>query len=169
MTLDRERPEILTPAAASPGLLHAADHHRPAGRERETRQRHDYPSAAWRCSYARRTGAERGFATVKDPAASDTVRGWCRLIGLALLTLFTTTLLVVRNRRIIAAWTIRQEENQRRAARACRRSKTPPRSPPPRPSRHRPHNLGRPRTRPHPHTKHQDPGSPGPAPSPPRS
>ena len=32
MTLDRDRPEILSPAAAPPGLLRAADHHRPARR-----------------------------------------------------------------------------------------------------------------------------------------
>jgi hypothetical protein len=67
MRLDRDRPEILRPPAAPSGLLHAADDHRPAGRERETRQKHDYPSGAWRRSYARRTGAERGFATAKDP------------------------------------------------------------------------------------------------------
>jgi len=66
--------------------------------------------------YARRTGAERGFATVKDPAASNITRGWCRLMGLAPLMLFTTTLLIVRNQQILAAWNTRQEENQRRAA-----------------------------------------------------
>ena len=38
-------------------------------------QKHDYPSAAWRRSYARRTGAERGFATAKDPATNDIARG----------------------------------------------------------------------------------------------
>ena len=40
-------------------------------------QKHDYPSAAHRRSYARRTGAERGFATAKDPATNDIARGWC--------------------------------------------------------------------------------------------
>jgi hypothetical protein len=35
MTLDRERPEILQPPEHSPGLLHPADNHHPAGRERE--------------------------------------------------------------------------------------------------------------------------------------
>jgi hypothetical protein len=35
-----------------------------------------------RRSYARRTGAERGFAAIKDPASNDISRGWCRLIGL---------------------------------------------------------------------------------------
>jgi hypothetical protein len=34
MRLDRDRPEILTPRQ-HPGLLHPADPHRPAGRERE--------------------------------------------------------------------------------------------------------------------------------------
>ena len=82
----------------------------------KTRQKHDYPSAAWRRSYARRTGAERGFATAKDPATNDIARGWCRLMGLTPLMLFITTLLIVRNQRILAAWNTRQEENTRRAA-----------------------------------------------------
>ena len=82
----------------------------------KTAQKHDYPSAAWRRSYARRTGAERGFATAKDPAANHITRGWCRLMGLTPLILFTATLLVVRNQRILAAWNARQEETQRRAA-----------------------------------------------------
>jgi hypothetical protein len=82
----------------------------------KTRQKHDYPSAAHRRSYARRTGAERGFATAKDPATNDISRGWCRLTGLAPLMLFTTTLLIARNQRILAAWSTRQQENARRAA-----------------------------------------------------
>jgi hypothetical protein len=83
----------------------------------KTAQKHDYPSAAWRRSYARRTGAERGFATAKDPASNNIARGWCRLMGLTPHTLFVTTLLIVRNQRILAAWNTRQEENARRAAR----------------------------------------------------
>jgi hypothetical protein len=59
---------------------------------------------------------ERGFATTKDPASNDTGRGWCRLMGLAPLLLFTTTLLIVRNQRILHAWDTRQEQNTRRAA-----------------------------------------------------
>ena len=116
MTLDRDRPEILQPpqhpqacctqqtVTISPDVL------------AKTAQKHDYPSAAHRRSYARRTGAERGFATAKDPASNDISRGWCRLMGLAPLMLFTTTLLIVRNQRILQAWNARQEENQRRAA-----------------------------------------------------
>ena len=88
----------------------------PPGVLAKTAQKHDYPSAAWRRSYARRAGAECGFATIKDPVASDISRGWCRLMGLAPLMLFTATLLVVRNQRTLRAWDARQEENQRRAA-----------------------------------------------------
>ena len=82
----------------------------------KTAQKHDYPSAAHRRSYARRTGAERGFATAKDPASNDISRGWCRLMGPAPLMLFATTLLIARNQRILHAWNARQAENQRRAA-----------------------------------------------------
>ena len=74
----------------------------------KTAQKHDYPSAAHRRSYARRTGAERGFATAKDPATNDINRGWCRLMGLTPLTLFAATLLIVRNQRIQQAWNTRQ-------------------------------------------------------------
>jgi hypothetical protein len=104
------------PPGAPPGLLHPADHHRAARGERETAQKHDYPSAAHRRSYARRTGAERGFATTKDPATSNISRGWCRLMGLAPLMLAVTCLLIVRNQRIHTAWNARQEQDARRAA-----------------------------------------------------
>jgi hypothetical protein len=67
----------------------------------------------WR---ARRTSAERGFATAKDPATNNIARGWCRLMGLTPLTLFTTTLLIARNQRILTAWDSRQQQNQRRTA-----------------------------------------------------
>jgi hypothetical protein len=117
MTLDRDRPEILTPPDDPQACCTRQTITVPPDVNAKTRQKHDYPSAAWRRSYARRSGAERGFATVKDPAGNDIARGWCRLMGLAPLMLFTTVLTVVRNQRITAAWTSRQEENQRRAAR----------------------------------------------------
>jgi hypothetical protein len=116
MTLDRGRPEILTPPEHPQACCAQQTITVPPDVLAKTAQKHDYPSAAWRRSYARRTGAERGFATVKDPAASDIARGWCRLMGLTPLMLFTTTLLIVRNQRILAAWNARQEETQRRAA-----------------------------------------------------
>jgi hypothetical protein len=116
MTLDRDRPEILTPPENPPACCTQQTITVPPEVTAKTAQKHDYPSKAHRRSYARRTGAERGFATTKDPASNDISRGWCRLMGLAPLTLFTTVLLVARNQRIIAAWNVRQQETQRRAA-----------------------------------------------------
>ena len=116
MTLDRDRPEILTPPEHPQACCAQQTITVPPGVLAKTAQKHDYPSAAWRRSYARRTGAERGFATAKDPATNTISRGWCRLMGLTPLMLFTTTLLIARNQRILHAWTTRQAENQRRAA-----------------------------------------------------
>jgi len=78
---------------------------------------HDYPSAAWRRSYARRTAAERAFATIKDTATTSIARGWCRQTGITPLTLWTACLLAARNQRILDAWHTRQAENTSRAAR----------------------------------------------------
>ena len=116
MTLDRDRPEILQPPEHPQACCAQQTITVPPDVLAKTAQKHDYPSAAWRRSYARRTGAERGFATTKDPATNDISRGWCRLMGLAPLMLFATTLLIARNQRILAAWNTRQQENARRTA-----------------------------------------------------
>ena len=105
MTLDRDRPEILQPPEHPQACCAQQTITVPPDVLAKTAQKHDYPSAAWRRSYARRTGAERGFATAKDPATNDISRGWCRLMGLAPLMLFTTTLLIVRNQRILTPGT----------------------------------------------------------------
>jgi hypothetical protein len=117
MTLDRDRPEILQPPQHPQPCCTQLTITVPASVNAKTRQKHDYPGAAWRRSYARRTAAERAFSTTKDPASSDTARGWCRLMGLAPLMLFTITLLAARNQRILTAWNARQQEDARRAAR----------------------------------------------------
>jgi hypothetical protein len=116
MTLDRDRPEILTPPGHPPACCTRQTLTVPPEVTAKTAQKHDYPSAAHRRSYARRTGAERGFATAKDPASNNISRGWCRLMGPAPLMLFTTTVLIVRNQRILHAWNARQQDNARRAA-----------------------------------------------------
>jgi hypothetical protein len=116
MTLDRDRPEILTPPQQPQRCCTQQTLTVPPEVNAKTAQKHDYPSAAHRRSYSRRTGAERGFATTKDPATNDISRGWCRLMGLTPLMLFTVTLLIVRNQRILQSWNARQEENERRAA-----------------------------------------------------
>ena len=115
MTLDRDRPEILTPPQDPPACCTQQTLTVPPDIVAKTAQKHDYPSAAHRRSYARRTGAERVFATLKDPATNDISRGWCRIMGLAPRLLFTTCLTITRNQRITAAWDNRQEDNARRA------------------------------------------------------
>jgi hypothetical protein len=116
MTLDRTRPEILTPPEHPPACCTQQTITVPPQTCAKTAQKHDYPSAAHRRSHARRTGAERTFATAKDPASNNIARGWCRLTGLAPLTLWLACLLVTRNQRILTAWNARQDDNARRAA-----------------------------------------------------
>jgi hypothetical protein len=116
MALDRDRPEILQPPEHPRACCAQQTITVPPEVNAKTAQKHDYPSKAHRRSYARRTGAERGFATAKDPATNTISRGWCRLMGLTPLMLFTVTLLIVRNQRILTAWETRQAENARRAA-----------------------------------------------------
>ena len=116
MRLDRRRPEILTPPEHPPACC--TQQTLTVGPEiaAKTRQKHDYPSAAHRNSYARRTGAERTFSTIKDTASNNISRGWCRLTGLTPLALWLACLLAVRNQRILAAWDARQAETARRGA-----------------------------------------------------
>jgi hypothetical protein len=83
MTLTRDRPEILTPPGHPPACCRQQTITVPPQVAAKTRQKHDYPSAAHRRSYARRTGAERTFSTAKDPASNNIARGWTRLMGLA--------------------------------------------------------------------------------------
>jgi len=116
MTLTRDRPEILTPPEHPPACCTQQTITVPPETAAKTRQKHDYPSAAHRKSYARRTGAERTFSTAKDPASNNIARGWTRLTGLAPLMLWLTCLLAVRNQRILTAWDARQAGNARRAA-----------------------------------------------------
>jgi hypothetical protein len=116
MTLDRNRPEILTPPEHPPACCTQQTLTVPPDVAAKTRQKHDYPSAAHRRSYARRTSAERAFSTIKDPASNTISRGWCRLMGLTAPALWLACLHTVRNQRILAAWNARQAENNRRAA-----------------------------------------------------
>ena len=116
MRLDRQRPEILTPPEHPPDCCARQTLTVPPDVAAKTRQKHDYPSAAHRRSYARRTGAERTFSTAKDPASNNIARGWTRLMGLAPLMLWLACLMAVRNQRILTAWDARQDDNARRAA-----------------------------------------------------
>jgi hypothetical protein len=116
MLLTRDRPEILTPPGHPPACCTQQTITVPPQIAAKTRQKHDYPSPQWRRSYRRRTAAERVNATIKDTATTSIARGWCRLTGLAPLTLWIACLLAIRNQRILAAWDARQDDNARRAA-----------------------------------------------------
>ena len=116
MTLDRDRPEILSAPEHPPACCTRQTITVGPGVAAKTRQKHDYPSPAWRRSYARRTAAERSFSTIKDPATTSIARGWCRLTGLTAVMLWTACLLSVRNQRILTAFQARQDDNARRAA-----------------------------------------------------
>jgi hypothetical protein len=75
MTLDRGRPEILTPPGHPPACCTQQTITIPPAVAAKTRQKHDYPSPAHRRAYARRTSSERTFSTTKDPASNDTAAG----------------------------------------------------------------------------------------------
>ena len=116
MKLDRSRPEILAPPEHPPACCAQQTITVPPAVAAKTRQKHDYPSREHRISYARRTGSERTFSTIKDPATTSIGRGWCRLMGVTPLELWLACLLTVRNQRILAAYDARQAGTARRAA-----------------------------------------------------
>ena len=117
MSLPHSRPQILAPPEHPPVCCSQQTITVPAQVNAKTAQKHDYPSAAFRASYARRSAAERTFSTVKDPARNDiSAKGWCRLAGITSPSLFLTCLFVVRNIRIADAFDTRQAEQARRQA-----------------------------------------------------
>jgi hypothetical protein len=121
MTLDRSRPEILSAPEHPPACCTQQTITVPPQVAARTRQKHDYPSAQWRASYARRTAAERLNAAIKNPATSSIDHGWIRQTGLTPLMLWTACLIVVRNQRILAAQDKRQQHPARAATRKRRR------------------------------------------------
>jgi hypothetical protein len=116
MLLSRDRPEILDPPGHPPACCTQQTITVPPDVAAKTRQKHDYPSAAWRRSYRRRTSAERANATIKDTASNNIARGWCRLMGLTAITLWIACLLAVRNQRILDSYQARQDDDARRDA-----------------------------------------------------
>jgi len=68
MTLDRGRPEILSPPEHPQACCTQQTITAGPSVAAKTRHKHDYPPAQWRASYTRRTAAERVKAGIKDPA-----------------------------------------------------------------------------------------------------
>ena len=116
MALDHTRPEVISPPEHPPTCCAQRTITVPASVNAKTAQKHDYPSPEHRRSYARRSAAERAYATVKDPASNDLSRGWCRLTGLAPIALFAASVFVARNLRVADAFAARMAEDERRAA-----------------------------------------------------
>lgn len=112
MALGRSRPEILNPPLHPQACCTQKTITAGPQVAAKTRQKHDYPSQAWRISYRRRTAAERLNAAIKDTAVNSIDRGWIRLTGLPPLMLWLACLIVVRNQRILAAC----QHNAHRAA-----------------------------------------------------
>jgi hypothetical protein len=115
MQLDHARPQVLKPPQHPPTCCQQQTITVPPSVNAKTAQKHDYPSPAHRRSYARRTAAERAYASVKDRATNDLSRGWCRLTGLTPIALFAAALLAARNLRVADAFAARQAEQRRRA------------------------------------------------------
>jgi hypothetical protein len=116
MTLDRSRPQILTPPQHPQACCTQKTITAGPDVAAKTRQKHDYPSAQWRASYARRTAAERFNASIKDPAVNSIDQGWIRLMGLTPLLLWLSCLVVVRNQRTLNAFQERQDRQRAAAA-----------------------------------------------------
>jgi hypothetical protein len=116
MALEHTRPEVISPPEHPPTCCSQRTITVPASVNAKTAQKHDYPSPEHRRSYARRSAAERAYATVKDPASNDLSRGWCRLTGLAPIALLAASVFVARNLRVADAFAARQIEDERRAA-----------------------------------------------------
>ncbi len=114
LALSYARPEILAPPAHPPRCCSQRTITVPVEVNAKTRQKHDYPSAAHRRSYSRRSAVERANSTVKDPATTDVARGWCRLMGLVPIGLFLVCAFVARNDRILVTFFARQAENKAR-------------------------------------------------------
>ena len=111
-----DRPEITHPPDPAPCCCVQRTMTVPPEVNAKTSQKHDYPSASHRRSFARRTAVERSYATLKDPASTDVRRGWCRVMGLAAISLLLACAVVVRNERVLDAFEERQRVDARRRA-----------------------------------------------------
>ena len=116
MALDFSHPEVLSPPEHPPTCCVQQTITVPEKVLAKTAQKHDYPSAAHRRSYNRRTGSERTFAWLQDPATIGMRRGWCRLMGLSKNALMYNLAVVVRNVRIVESFEARLAEEARHAA-----------------------------------------------------
>jgi hypothetical protein len=104
-------PEIAAPPDPAPVCCTQSTITVPSEVNAKTAQKHDDPSRAHRHSLRRRTAVERSYATMEDPASTDTTRGFCRVMGLYAVTLLVACGVVVRNIRVADAFEERQRDN----------------------------------------------------------
>ncbi len=117
MKLSAERPSVLEPPARPLSRCCAQQTITvPPQVNEKTRQKHAYPSVAHARSYARRTAAERTYASLADPSAGGIRRGWSRLFGLAKNTLLYALAVAVRNVRVTESFERSRAEKARREA-----------------------------------------------------
>ncbi len=112
MELSFDRPEVFSVPSPAPRCCLQMSLTVPPSVNAKTAQKHDYPSKAHRRSYARRTAVERSNSRVKDPASIDVAKGWCRLMGLAPISLFLVCALAVRNLAVDDAFSERALDEQ---------------------------------------------------------
>lgn len=116
MTLDFSHPEVLNPPEHPPTCCTQKTITVSREVAAKTAQKHDYPSKAHRQSFNRRTGAERSFSWMKDPATIGMRRGWCRMFGLAKNALVYALAAVVHNVRLALSFEDQEAEDARRSA-----------------------------------------------------
>lgn len=124
MSLALSRPEVLAPPPEAPRCCTQASITVPPSVNAKTRQKHDYPSAAHRRSFARRTAAERSFSITKNTAGTDMRRGWCRMVGRAKNLLVYAAAAVVANLRCLSRFGERQAQESAPSPRRSRRRRS---------------------------------------------
>jgi hypothetical protein len=116
LALSWERPSVSHPPTEPPRCCAQKSITVPPQVNEKTRQKHDYAGPVHRASYARRTAAERTYASLTDPSVGGIRRGWCRLFGRAKNTLMYALAVVVRNVRIVESFERRKAQEARAAA-----------------------------------------------------
>jgi hypothetical protein len=124
LALSFDHPSVVEPPAGEPPRCCAQQTITvPPQVNNKTRQKHEYPGPTFRDSYARRTAAERTYASLADPSVGGMRRGWCRLFGRTKNTVMYALGVVVRNVRIVESFERRQAQEAGRIAIGPRRQR----------------------------------------------
>ena len=154
MTLDRNRPEILTPPEHPPACCGSRPSPCRPRSTAKTRRNTTTPQGSTAGPTPGAPAPNGPSPPPRTPPATTSPAAGTRLMGLTPLMLWLACLLAVRNQRILDAWDARQADNARRAAAglrpgpaagAARPSPTwPPQAPRHDPARRNPRTVTRP-------------------------